>query len=48
MLARKNQLNKKTTAISATMEKSRLMQARTLAQRRNDYNEVAEIDAKLA
>ncbi|KAG6860801.1 hypothetical protein C0995_007511 [Termitomyces sp. Mi166 len=48
MLARKNQLNKKSTAISATMEKSRLMQARTLAQRRNDYNEVAEIDAKLA
>lgn len=30
------------------MERSRLNQARTLAQRRNDWNEVAEIDAKLA
>lgn len=30
------------------MERSRLNQARTIAQRRNDWNEVAEIDAKLA
>ena len=30
------------------MERSRLNQARTLAQRRNDWHEVAEIDAKLA
>ena len=30
------------------MERSRLNQARTIAQRRNDWNEVAEIDAKIA
>ena len=30
------------------MERSRLNQARTLAHRRNDWDEVAEIDAKLA
>jgi RNA polymerase-associated protein RTF1 len=49
MLARKSQLqiSSKPTAMSA-MERSRLNQARTLAQRRNDWNEVAEIDAKLA
>ncbi|KAG6838522.1 hypothetical protein H0H93_006684, partial [Arthromyces matolae] len=49
MLARKSQLNaKKPSALSTTMERSRLMQARTLAQRRNDHEEVAQIDAKLA
>ncbi|KAG6915157.1 hypothetical protein DXG01_012974 [Tephrocybe rancida] len=49
MLARKNQLNaKKPSGLSTTMEKSRLMQARTLAQRRQDGKEVAEIDLKLA
>ncbi|KAG6857481.1 hypothetical protein H0H87_002106 [Tephrocybe sp. NHM501043] len=49
MLARKNQLNaKKSTGLSSTMEKSRLMQARTLALRRQDADEVAEIDLKLA
>lgn len=49
MLARKSQLqvSNKPTGMSA-MERSRLNQARTLAQRRNDWNEVAEIDAKLA
>ena len=49
MLARKSQLqiSCKPTAMSA-MERSRLTQARTVAQRRNDWNEVAEIDAKLA
>lgn len=48
MLARKNQLqsHKQTTA-SLTMEKSRLNQARTLAIRRNDLKELAEIDEKL-
>ena len=48
MLARKSQLQViKPTGMSA-MERSRLNQARTLAQRRNDWNEVAEIDTKLA
>lgn len=49
MLARKSQLQvgNKPTGMSA-MERSRLNQARTLAQRRNDWDEVAEIDAKLA
>lgn len=49
MLARKSQLqiSSKPTAMNA-MERSRLNQARTLAQRRNDWSEVAEIDAKLA
>ena len=49
MLARKSQLqiSSKPTGMTA-MERSRLNQARTLAQRRNDWNEVAEIDAKLA
>jgi RNA polymerase-associated protein RTF1 len=49
MLARKSQLqiSSKPPGMS-TMERSRLNQARTLAQRRNDWNEVAEIDAKLA
>ena len=49
MLARKSQLqnSSKPTGMT-TMERSRLNQARTLAQRRNDWNEVAEIDAKLA
>ena len=49
MLARKSQLqiSSKPTGMTA-MERSRLNQARTLAQRRNDWSEVAEIDAKLA
>ncbi|KAG6853749.1 hypothetical protein C0991_001765 [Blastosporella zonata] len=48
MLARKSQLNKKPTGLSATMEKSRLMQARTLALRRADSAELAEIDLKIS
>lgn len=36
------------TPASLTLEKSRLNQARTLAQRRHDFTEVAEIDLKLA
>lgn len=48
MLARKSQLQTNKPAGLTTMEKSRLNQARTLAQRRHDYAEVAEIDAQLA
>jgi RNA polymerase-associated protein RTF1 len=40
-------LNSGKSAGWTTLEKSKLMQARTLAQRRHDYAEVAEIDAKL-
>ncbi|KAF8056914.1 hypothetical protein FPV67DRAFT_1529440, partial [Lyophyllum atratum] len=47
MLARKSQLSSSKSIGLTTMEKSRLTQARTLAQRRHDYAEVAEIDAKL-
>lgn len=48
MLARKSQLQaSKSTGMSA-MERSRLHQARTLAQHRHDWNEVATIDAQLA
>ena len=47
MLARKNQLIAKSTALS-TVDRSMLMQQRTLAIRRQDYAELAEIDAKLA
>ena len=47
MLARKSQLqNKKSTGLT-TMERSRLKQALTLAERRQDFAEVAEINAKL-
>ncbi|OCH94623.1 plus-3-domain-containing protein [Obba rivulosa] len=46
MLARKGTQNKQ-TATWMTMERSRLMQARTLAQRRQDYAEVAQIDAQI-
>jgi RNA polymerase-associated protein RTF1 len=48
MLARRNQMGKKQNAMAVTMEKSRLNQARTLALRRNDLVEVAQIDAQLA
>ena len=49
MLARKSQLQISTRPTGmSTMERSRLNQERTLAQRRNDWNEVAVIDAKLA
>ena len=47
MLARKFQLSKSKSATLLTMERSRLTQARTLAQRRMDFTEVAEIDKKL-
>lgn len=48
MLARKNQLQSNRPSGATALEKSRLNQARTLAQRRHDYAEVAEIDIKLA
>jgi RNA polymerase-associated protein RTF1 len=47
MLARKNQLQAKTTTLS-TLDRSMLIQQRTLAIRRQDFAEVAEIDEKLA
>jgi RNA polymerase-associated protein RTF1 len=49
MLARKSQLQAhKPSAASFTLEKARLNQARTLAIRRQDDAELAELDAKLA
>ena len=47
MLARKNQLNQQQSTAAITMERSRLVQARTLAMRRHDYTELAQIEAKL-
>ncbi|KAI6126770.1 hypothetical protein F5141DRAFT_997060, partial [Pisolithus sp. B1] len=47
MLARKNQLAHQQSAAAITMERSRLMQARTLAVRRHDYTELEDIEAKL-
>ncbi|ETW77432.1 hypothetical protein HETIRDRAFT_37203 [Heterobasidion irregulare TC 32-1] len=48
MLARKSQIqNHKQSGVSFTMEKSRLIQARTLALRRNDRAEVGNIDVQL-
>lgn len=47
MVARKNQFNQQQSAAAITLERSRLMQAKTLAVRRQDYVEVADIDAKL-
>ena len=46
MLQRKSQLQTKTTALS-TLERSMLIQQRTLALRRQDLTEVEEIDLKL-
>jgi RNA polymerase-associated protein RTF1 len=48
MLARKSQLSSLPSGASLTLQRSSLVQARTLAIRRQDYAEVAEIDAKLA
>lgn len=49
MLARKNQLHTATSRDPglSTIERSRLIQLRTLALRRQDYSEVAIIDAQL-
>lgn len=47
MVARKNQFNQQQSAAAITMQRSRLTQAKTLALRRQDYVEVADIDAKL-
>ncbi|KAF9269503.1 plus-3-domain-containing protein [Marasmius fiardii PR-910] len=49
MLFKKGQLNaSRTSGALTTFERARLIQERTLAQRRQDYKEVGEIDAKLA
>ncbi|KAG0703565.1 hypothetical protein DFH29DRAFT_916098 [Suillus ampliporus] len=48
MLARKSQLSNLPSGASLTLQRSRLMQAKTLAIRRQDYDDVAEIEAKLA
>ncbi|KAG2095677.1 uncharacterized protein F5147DRAFT_717768 [Suillus discolor] len=48
MLARKSQLSNLPSGASLTLQRSSLVQARTLAIRRQDYAEVAEIDVKLA
>ncbi|KAG2159299.1 uncharacterized protein EDB93DRAFT_1114969 [Suillus bovinus] len=48
MLARKSQLSNLPSGASLTLQRSSLVQAKTLAIRRQDYAEVAEIDAKLA
>lgn len=48
MLARKSQVQNNKSAGLLTLERSRLIQARTLAQRRHDFAEVEEIDAQLA
>jgi RNA polymerase-associated protein RTF1 len=47
MLARKQMMSNKQSAVSVRMEKSRLTQARTLALRRQDLVEVRSIDAQL-
>jgi len=46
MVARKNQFNQQSAA-AITMERSRLIKAKTLAMRRQDYAEVTDIEAKL-
>jgi RNA polymerase-associated protein RTF1 len=48
MLARKSQLSNFPSGASLTLQRSSLVQAKTLAIRRQDYAEVVEIDAKLA
>ena len=48
MLARKQMMSSKQSAVTVRMEKSRLTQARTLALRRKDFAEVQSIDSQLA
>ena len=48
MLARKQMMSSKQSAVSVRMEKSRLTQARTLALRRQDFAEVRSIESQLA
>lgn len=48
MLARKSQLQSGKSSGMVTVERSRLNAARTLALRRNDLEEVAQIDTELA
>ena len=47
MLARKSQLQANPRGGLTMLERSRMMQERTLALRREDYVEVAKVDAKL-
>lgn len=47
ILVRKNQLNNQQNSTNITMERSRLIQAKTLAVRRQDFAELADIEAKL-
>jgi RNA polymerase-associated protein RTF1 len=47
MLARKSHLSQSRSAAMMTMERSRLVQERTLAERRMDFDEAKEIDQKL-
>lgn len=47
MVARKNRFNQQQSAAAITMERSRLIQAKTLAARRRDYDEVTKIEEKL-
>jgi RNA polymerase-associated protein RTF1 len=47
IINRKRLLSGTQNSQSLTLERSRLTQARNLAQRRQDYDEVAELDAKL-
>jgi RNA polymerase-associated protein RTF1 len=47
MLARKSQLRSNKSAGMLTLERSRLMQARTLAQRRHDFKDVELIENQL-
>lgn len=53
MIARTSELNRnsslpRSAIAKAALERSNLVQKRTLAQRRRDFREVAEIDAQLA
>ena len=49
ILARKSQLaSHKLSGTALTMERSRLAQARTLASRRQDHDEVKQLDARIA
>lgn len=47
MVARKNQFNQQHSAGAIAIERSRLIQAKTLAMRRQDFVEVTDIEAKL-
>jgi RNA polymerase-associated protein RTF1 len=48
ILARKQMMSSKQSAVAVRMEKSRLAQARTLALRRQDFTEVQSINGQIA